>query len=284
MGHTGNVRHMADSWRPLVVSGVVVAVIVGAANRDVEPTDGRAAMAAEQPAAAESNEPEPTPEPTERSAADDSDETSAAPVAAVDDIGTYRLTGQDDESSVALTFDDGPHPKYTEQVLTVLRDKGVTATFCVVGDQAVTYPELVQAIVEDGHALCNHTLKHDMKLRFKRESVIAADLDDTQAAIVRAAPDADIRYFRAPGGYFADNLNQAATERGLTPLGWSVDSSDWRKPGAGAIRDTVLSQIHPGAIVLLHDGGGDRSQTVTALPDIIDELDERGYTFVVPEP
>jgi peptidoglycan/xylan/chitin deacetylase (PgdA/CDA1 family) len=275
---------MADGWRPLVVSGVVVAVIVGAANRDVEPTDGQAAAAAEQPAAAEPNEAEPTAEQPAAVPGGDSDETSAPPVAAVDDIGTRRLTGHEDGRTVALTFDDGPHPKYTERVLTVLRDKGVTATFCVVGNQAVTYPELIETIVEDGHVLCNHTVSHDMSLRFKRESVIAAEFDDTQAAIVRAAPDADIRYFRAPGGYFAENLNQVATDRGLTTLGWSVDSNDWRKPGAGAIRDTVLSQVHPGAIVLLHDGGGDRSQTVSALPEIIDELDDRGYTFVVPEP
>ncbi len=269
---------MADGWRPLVVSGVVVAVIVGAANRDVDPTDGvesTRSVATEQPAESQVADP-PTAVPTGTG-----DGTATAPVPAVDDIGTQRLNGHDG-TTVALTFDDGPHPKHTEQVLAVLRDKGVTATFCVVGSQASTYPGLVEAIAKDGHVLCNHTVSHDMSLRFKRDGVIAAELDDTQTAILRAAPDADIRFFRAPGGNFAENLNDAAVARGLTPLGWSVDTNDWRKPGAGAISDSVLSQVHPGAVVLLHDGGGDRSQTVAALPDIIDGLVELGYTFVVP--
>lgn len=266
---------MADGWRPLVVSGVVVAVIIGAANRDVEPAapEPSPVAATEQPAEEQVTDP-PTAAPV-------GDGTTPAPVPAVDDIGTHRLNGHDG-TTVALTFDDGPHPKHTEQVLAVLRDKGVTATFCVVGNQASTYPELVEAIAKDGHVLCNHTVSHDMSLRFKREGVIAAELDDTQTAILRAAPDAEIRFFRAPGGNFADNLNDAAVARGLTPLGWSVDTNDWRKPGADAIRDNVLSHVHPGAVVLLHDGGGDRSQTVAALPDIIDGLVEGGYTFVVP--
>ena len=274
MVHTGNVRSMADGWRPLVVSGVVVAVIIGAANGDEEPIDGRDATLSAA-----------TAQPTEQRAVEPPAEVPAgdtmAPVPAVDDIGTHRLTGRDG-STVALTFDDGPHPKHTVKVLAVLRDKGVTATFCLVGTQASTYPGLVAAIVKDGHVLCNHTVTHDMSLRSKRDGVIAAEFDDTQAAILRAAPGADVRFFRAPGGNFADNLNEAATARGLTPLGWSVDSNDWRKPGADAIRDSVLSQIHPQAVVLLHDGGGDRAQTVSALPEIIDALVERGYTFVVP--
>jgi peptidoglycan/xylan/chitin deacetylase (PgdA/CDA1 family) len=267
---------MADGWRPLVVSGVVVAVIIGAANRDGDSVDAAAAVVTEQPAVEQTAGP-----PTQAPAGTRDSGDTAAPVPAVDDIGTHRLTGREGPT-VALTFDDGPHPRHTEQVLAVLRAKGVTATFCLVGTQVGTYPGLVDAIVEDGHVLCNHTVSHDMSLRFKRDGVIAAEFDDTEAAILRAAPDADIRYFRAPGGNFADNLNDAANARGLTPLGWSVDSNDWRKPGAGAIRDTVLSQAHPQAVVLLHDGGGDRSQTVSALPEIIDGLIERGYTFVVP--
>jgi peptidoglycan/xylan/chitin deacetylase (PgdA/CDA1 family) len=256
-----------------VVSGVVVAVIIGAANRDPEPVDGSdtTAVATEQPATEQTMEP-PTSVPAG---------TPPAPVAAVDDIGTHRLNGHDG-MTVALTFDDGPHPEHTEQVLAVLRDKDVTATFCLVGAQVDSYPELAEAIVRDGHVVCNHTVSHDMSLRYKRADVIDAELDDTQAAILRAAPEAEIRYFRAPGGYFAENLNRAASDRGLTPLGWSVESNDWRKPGAGAIRDTVLSEAHPEAVVLLHDGGGDRSQTVAALPEIIDGLADLGYTFVVP--
>ena len=173
--------------------------------------------------------------------------------------------------------------RFSAYLLTaVLRDRNVVATFCLVGGPARSNPDLVKAIVADGHVLCNHTVDHDMGLRHKSDGEITSDLEDTQAAILAAAPDADIRFFRAPGGNFATNLNSTAATLGFTPLGWSIDTRDWQKPGAAAIRDTVLTQIHPGAVVLMHDGGGDRSQTVSALPEIIDGLAELGYSFVVP--
>lgn len=272
----GNVACMADGWRPLVLGGIVLAVILTPAFR------GPPAASEDPSAVAAAAEPTPTATPDPEAPAISQVSADAAPVPEVDGNGTRLLTGGGGENTVALTFDDGPHPKYTEQVLALLRDRGVIATFCVVGNQASEHPELIKAMVADGHVLCNHTVTHDMSLRHKGDGVIASELGDTRAAILAAAPDADIRFFRAPGGNFAENLNAAAAAAGLTPLGWSIDTRDWRKPGADQIRSTVLSGIHPGAVVLMHDGGGDRSQTVDALPEIIDGLVESGYTFVVP--
>jgi peptidoglycan/xylan/chitin deacetylase (PgdA/CDA1 family) len=267
---------MADGWRPLALGGIVLVVILTPAFRDAEP--GEPEEPSITPAAAEQqNEPAPTDPPVASHIA-----AEGAPVPEVDGSGTRLLSGGDGAMAVALTFDDGPHPKYTEQVLAVLRDRDVVATFCLVGGPARSNPDLVKAIVADGHVLCNHTVDHDMGLRHRSDGEITSDLEDTQAAILAAAPDADIRFFRAPGGNFATNLNSTAATLGFTPLGWSIDTRDWRKPGAAAIRDTVLTQIHPGAVVLMHDGGGDRSQTVSALPEIIDGLAELGYSFVVP--
>ena len=265
---------MADGWRPLVLGGIVLAVILTPAFRDPEPDE----EASITPVAAEQEpEPAPTDPPASAQAA-----AAGAPVPEVDSSGTRMLTSGDGTQAVALTFDDGPHPTYTEQVLAVLRDRAVVATFCLVGGPAQANPDLVKAIVSDGHVLCNHTASHDMGLRHKSAGAITTDLEDTRAAILAAAPDADIRFFRAPGGNFASNVNATAAGLGFTPLGWSIDTRDWKKPGAAAIRDTVLAQVHPGAVALMHDGGGDRSQTVSALPEIIDGLAELGYSFVVP--
>jgi peptidoglycan/xylan/chitin deacetylase (PgdA/CDA1 family) len=267
---------MADGWRPLALGGIVLVVILTPAFRDAEP--GEPEEPSITPAAAEqASEPAPTDPPVVSQTA-----AEGIPVPEVDGSGTRLLVGGDAAKAVALTFDDGPHPKYTEQVLAVLRDREVVATFCLVGSPAKSNPDLVKAIVADGHVLCNHTVSHDMGLRHESDGAITSDLEETRAAILAAAPDADIRFFRAPGGNFAKNLNSTAATLGFTPLGWSIDTRDWQKPGAAAIRDSVLAQIHPGAVVLMHDGGGDRSQTVSALPEIIDGLAELGYSFVVP--
>lgn len=267
---------MADGWRPLVLGGIVLAVILTPAFRDAEPAEPEEPSIT--PAAAEQ-----VAEPAPSDQANTSDTAAeGAPVPEADDAGTRMLAGGDGAKVVALTFDDGPHPQYTEQVLAILRDRGVVATFCLVGGPVKANPDLVKAIVADGHVLCNHTADHDMGLRHESDATITKDLEDTRAAILAAAPDADVRFFRAPGGNFATNLNATASALGFTPLGWSIDTRDWRKPGAAAIRDAVLTQVHPGAVVLMHDGGGDRSQTVAALPEIIDGLADLGYSFVVP--
>lgn len=261
-------------WQPLLLTAVVVALVVGAANRS--PGDDEAA--AEAVPAAELSKvvvpisaapPKPPPD------------AASPPVPAVDEIGTRRLTGRRG-ATVALTFDDGPHPTYTPEVLATLREHDVTAMFCVVGNQVGAHPDLVRQIVADGHALCNHTVTHDVSLPKQDEGAIVDEIAGAQNAIHAVVADAEITHYRAPGGNFAANVNAAAEAHGLTPLAWSIDTRDWQQPGAAAIHGRVADGLHPGAVILLHDGGGDRSGTVAALPDIISTVREQGYEFVVP--
>ena len=184
-------------------------------------------------------------------------------------FGAHTGTGSD---RLALTFDDGPDPRYTPQVLAALREYDVKATFCVVGENAQNHPDLIQAIVADGHTLCNHSWHHDVSLGNRSTDQIRADLLRTNAAIRAAVPEAPIVWYRQPGGAWTYPVVSVARQLGMTPLHWSVDPSDWQAPGAGKIAATVSTQVGPGSVVLLHDAGGDRQGTVDALRRILPEL------------
>lgn len=183
-------------------------------------------------------------------------------------------------NTVALTFDDGPSSPYTAQVLDLLAQHGVKATFCVVGTQAQRYPALVRRVVAEGHALCNHSMRHD-DLSTKTAAEIRADLTGTTAAIRAAAPGAPVPYYRAPYGSWGQSATIAA-QLGMARLSWTVDPRDWSRPGVDAITSAVYAQLKPGGIVLMHDGGGNRAQTVQALGIIIPRLRDQGWTFVTP--
>jgi peptidoglycan/xylan/chitin deacetylase (PgdA/CDA1 family) len=183
--------------------------------------------------------------------------------------GSWISTGS---ARVALTFDDGPDPQYTPQVLALLKEYGVKATFCVVGENAENHPDLIRAIVADGHTLCNHSWHHDLALGRRSPAVIRSDLLRTNAAIRAAVPNARIAYFRQPGGAWTYPVVAACEELGLTPLHWTVDPSDWQAPGAARITATVLTETAPGSIVLMHDAGGDRTGTVAALQRLLPRL------------
>ncbi|WP_433264686.1 polysaccharide deacetylase family protein [Micromonospora vinacea] len=187
-------------------------------------------------------------------------------------FGAHSTTGT---PRLALTFDDGPDPRYTPQVLALLREYDVRATFCVVGENAQNHPELVQSIVDAGHTLCNHSWHHDVGLGARSADAIRSDLLRTNAAIRAAVPNAPIVWYRQPGGAWTYPVVSVAQQLGMTPLHWSVDPSDWELPGASKITATVLSQAEPGSVVLLHDAGGDREGTVEALRRILPDLTAR---------
>ncbi|MEU5963026.1 polysaccharide deacetylase family protein [Micromonospora parva] len=187
-------------------------------------------------------------------------------------FGAHSTTGT---PRLALTFDDGPDPRYTPQVLALLREYDVRATFCVVGENAQNHPDLVQSIVDDGHTLCNHSWHHDVGLGARSADAIRSDLLRTNAAIRAAVPNAPIVWYRQPGGAWTYPVVSTARQLGMTPLHWSVDPSDWDLPGANKITATVLSQAKPGSVVLLHDAGGDRQGTVDALRQILPDLTAR---------
>ncbi|WP_329487157.1 polysaccharide deacetylase family protein [Kitasatospora sp. NBC_01246] len=184
--------------------------------------------------------------------------------------------------TVALTFDDGPGPA-TGEVLDVLARYGVKATFCQIGQQAAAQPAMVKRIRAAGHRLCDHTVSHPLPFAPLSHDKAASQISGGRDMIVRAGgPGTEVAWFRAPGGGFtADNQHIAAAE-GLRPLGWSVDPRDWSRPGVASIVSTVQSQLRPGGVILMHDGGGDRSQTVAALKQLLPWLIAQGYRFDLP--
>jgi len=200
---------------------------------------------------------------------------------------------------VALTFDDGPDPRWTPEILSILEEKHVPATFFVVGENALTNRGLLQREVRDGDEIGSHTYTHPNLARVGKTQVLF-ELNTTQR-LVQAFTGRTLKLFRAP--FFGDAEPTTTEEivpvldaqnRGYISVGLHVDSEDWQRPGVPTIINNVLSRILSAPptcdnnsdaqcsrnVVLLHDSGGDRSQTVAALPIIIDQLRARGYTFV----
>jgi peptidoglycan/xylan/chitin deacetylase (PgdA/CDA1 family) len=198
-------------------------------------------------------------------------------------LGLAQLTTG--TSSVALTFDDGPST-YTPQLLKILRDQGVKATFCLIGVNVQKYPDYVKQIVADGHTLCNHSWNHDEHLGEKSADVIRTDMQKTNDAIHAAVPDAPIKYFRHPAGNFTTTAVQIAQSLGMASLGWDVDPDDWDnhkyskgQKMADHICATLRKHIKPGSIVLSHDSGGDRTGTMDAYTTLLPELKSQ-YTLI----
>lgn len=183
---------------------------------------------------------------------------------------------------VVLTFDDGPHPTQTKEVLRILREREVNAVFCLVGEQVAEHPALVRQIVDDGHALCNHTFSHDQHLSERAVGEVTREIVSTTDAIHNAVPGADVRYFRQPATLLRPDVGAVAGSLGYRPLDWTVDTHDWIRPSADAIVRAATQDLRPGAVILLHDGGGDRSATVAALPRILDAIEAKGLTIGLP--
>ncbi len=182
---------------------------------------------------------------------------------------------------IALTFDDGPWPNSTSQVLSVLKKNNIKATFFVVGRQVKQYPQLTKQIVAEGHAIANHTWSHQYH-KFN-ESAAARELDDTASLIYKLTGVKTV-LFRPPAGILNNGLVSYAHKKKYAVVMWSADSLDWRYRSAPALMNSVLKAAKPGGIILLHDGGGDRTKTVQALPQLIAQLKKQGYQFVtVPE-
>ena len=187
---------------------------------------------------------------------------------------------QTDKKVIALTFDDGPNPQFTPQILDVLKQHHAKATFFVIGSRIEQYPELAQREVQEGHELANHSYRHPGMTRISPEK-LREEIDQAQKVIMSATGQTP-RVFRPPGGVYNDKVVNTAREAGCMVVMWSwnQDTRDWSRPGVNKIVDRVLSNAHNGSIVLFHDHGGDRSQTVKALTEILPELEKKGYQFV----
>ncbi|MCS0602707.1 polysaccharide deacetylase family protein [Streptomyces sp. LP11] len=184
--------------------------------------------------------------------------------------------------AVNITIDDGPDPTWTPQVLQLLRENGVKATFCMVGPQAAAHPDLVKRVVAAGHRLCDHTVSHDTGMDHKSEAYQARQINDAERQITRASGGVRPMYYRAPGGAFTPYSRHLAASHGMRPLGWNVDSKDFERPGTDAIVNTVENELRNGPTILFHDAGGDRSQTVAALRVLLPWLKQQGYSFGFP--
>jgi peptidoglycan-N-acetylglucosamine deacetylase len=186
---------------------------------------------------------------------------------------------------MAITFDDGPSQKYTPLILDTLKKHKAKATFFMMGSRASAYPDIVKRIHEEGHAIGNHTYWHPnlSEANINRMKKEISDTENTIAQIVNIRP----RLFRPPYGNLTREQVKVLEQMNLSAIMWSVDSSDWQQLSAEQIQKNVLSNIHPGAVILFHDGGHwtqDLSGTVEALDIIIPKLQNDGIELVtIPE-
>jgi len=178
---------------------------------------------------------------------------------------------------VALTFDDGPNPPYTNQLLKILEEKGVKATFFLIGKQVEEHPEITREIANAGHGIGGHSYDWE-SLAFRRRETVEGKLDQMDAAFANAGIT-NVVLFRPPNGFLSPGQGIIIEERGLVHISADVVVGDWKPIGAETINDRVLNKVRPGSIIVLHDGGGDRSATIKAVPMIIDALQLNGYSF-----
>jgi peptidoglycan/xylan/chitin deacetylase (PgdA/CDA1 family) len=182
--------------------------------------------------------------------------------------------------AIALTFDDGPWPTTTRQILEILKKNNIKATFFWVGRYLQTYPELGKQVASAGHAIGNHTWNHQY-IKYNEDGA-AREIDRT-SSLIEEVTGVKTSLFRPPGGILNNGLAAYAQKKNYAVIMWSADSLDWRT-ATQSLMNNVMRQANSGGIVLMHDGGGNRSRTVQALPDIIAKLRKEGYKFVtVPE-
>ncbi|MDP4127665.1 MAG: polysaccharide deacetylase family protein [Bacillota bacterium] len=187
--------------------------------------------------------------------------------------GTYYMA-HTQEKVVALTFDDGPDPVDSPAVLDILKEKEVRATFFVLGQAAQSNPLLIKRIVKEGHEIGNHSFKHDYQ-----QLHLVEEMDQTDREVFTATGN-HTYFYRPPGGLVSKKQLETIKNNGHIVALWSVDSKDWRNPGVKQIVDNVVKNVFPGAIILMHDGGYHRIQTVKAVGPIIEALQNQGYRMV----
>ncbi|HEY3416089.1 MAG TPA: polysaccharide deacetylase family protein [Armatimonadota bacterium] len=185
------------------------------------------------------------------------------------------MHGDTGKKWIALTFDDGPHPKFTPRILALLKQYHAKATFFVVGEMAEKYPDLVRAEIAAGHSVGNHTYHH-VNLTKILEGDVATEIKACGEVLQKINGRAP-RLFRPPGGDYDQGVAEAAEALGYTIVLWTDDPGDYAQPGDKVIASRILAHIHPGGIILIHDG---IQQTIDVLPQILTYLQKQGYQFV----
>jgi peptidoglycan/xylan/chitin deacetylase (PgdA/CDA1 family) len=187
---------------------------------------------------------------------------------------------EDGPRVIALTIDDGPSPVYTPQILRLLHKYGVTATFSMIGVHVAAQPSLAREVADAGHTIVNHTWAHANLAMLAAAAV--RDQMNRANDVIRNATGRPPGMFRAPYGAWSPVVLRQCAQMQLTPLAWSVDPRDWARPGVANIVTNIMRSTRPGSIILEHDGGGDRSETVAALKIVLPQLLAAGFRFRTP--
>lgn len=195
----------------------------------------------------------------------------------------YRVNT--DEKIIALTFDDGPSPVWTPQILDELKEAGIKATFFMAGKHVERYPEVARRVALEGHEIENHGYDHKVMVYYKTDE-LKKEISDTEK-IIKDVTGQTAGYFRPPKAWLTDAEKRIIKEMGYGVVLWSLNSKDWVTFHDKQITSFILRHIRPGDIILFHDSGGvfgteggDRRQTVKTIPRLARKLKERGYRFV----
>lgn len=234
------------------------------------------------------NPPPPVPTPTPWPMPPPAPTPTTAPTAEVPvtagppDLSRLRTHTEDGKPIVYFTFDDGPS-SYTQQLIDLFAQYGGQATFFVLGNQVQALPEQVRTAAKEGHYIANHTNTHTSLSGVTPEQFMN-EVETTRQIILQTAGDLftldkDVKYLRPPYGAADANTRNYANALGYAVVMWDIDPQDWRRPGADVIANHITSSVYPGAIVLSHDGGGDRAQTIEAYRKVLAELSNQGYVF-----
>ena len=193
---------------------------------------------------------------------------------------TRTIFHSEDESDkrIALTFDDGPHPRYTVQIIDILKKYGIKATFFFVGQNICNYPDAAKAVADAGHEIGNHTFTHQ-RVKSMNESQVLGEMTRCDDMIYSLGEYQTV-LFRPPEGAFGEAVEKSAAMLGYSVILWSVDTRDWAHSSPKNIYENVIQNIDGGDIILMHDYIGYNSPTPEALELIIPELQERGFEFV----
>lgn len=195
----------------------------------------------------------------------------------------YRVPSK--EKVVALTFDDGPSPVWTPQILAVLKLANVQATFFMIGEHAQEYPEIARSVAEEGHEIGNHTYDHHGVFYYKPEE-LSKEVEEAEK-IIKSVTGIETKYFRPPKAWLTRQEKKQLKSMGYETVLWSLNSKDWVTFDDRYIVKYILHHIQPGDILLFHDSGGvfkpeggNRKETIKAVRLLIEKLKERGYRFV----
>ena len=193
---------------------------------------------------------------------------------ASEDVAAECAGGEEQKPKIALTFDDGPNIKYTPMLLDGLKERGIKATFFLVGQWIERYPDSVRQIVDAGHEIGNHSYSH-VDFVGAGEEVIRQQMEKTDA-LIREVTGSDPVLARVPSGSYDSRVIRLLRQEGYEVIQWDVDSIDWKKPPAKEITERILTKVQNGSIVLFHSGA---ATTLEALPDVIAGLRAKGYCF-----